>query len=222
MAMNMHTAGKKSDWEQVSPKKWNVWQKTAAATNGVVTPANIVSCLGAILVVVGFLQFGDGVTLTGLLYITVGRFADIVDGYIAHKTGTKSPFGEIVDTTVDKVMILFSLLIIALFNLIPALFTAAIIVQSFLNAGASLAGRRKGFVIHPSQYGKLATFLAWFTIISYLLHNFLRSKENLSVLSGVISALSYIAFVFFVLLAVHSTASYVNQLRTHKPHRSSK
>lgn len=214
----MHTAGKKADWELVPAKRWNIWQKIAASTRGVATPANVVSCIGGALVIIGFLQFTDSVTMSGLLLIMVGRLADIADGYIAHTTGTKSPLGELIDTAIDKFTILFGLLIIIMFGLLPTLFTAAIVAQSLLNSIASLIGRRRGIIIHPSQYGKLATFLAWFTIISYLFQRALESNGPISVLSTTISTISYISFIFFVLLAVHSTASYLNQLRRHKTH----
>lgn len=220
MAINMHTAGKKSDWERLKPEKWNSWQKVAASTKGVLTPANVISSLGALLVIAGFLQFKDGVTLSGILFIIFGRLADITDGYVAHHTGTKSPLGEIIDTTIDKVTIFFGLVVIILLNLLPALFAAAIIVQSLLNSTASLIGKRRSIAIHPSQYGKLATFLAWFTIISYLFHLNLHNTGAMHLLNGVVFALSYISFVFFVLLSVHSTASYINQLRAPK-HRKS-
>ncbi len=216
MAINMHTAGKKADWQFIKPEKWNYWQKVAARTNGIVTPANILSLLGAAMVIIGFLKFGDGVTLSGLLFIVIGRLADVFDGYIAHHTGTKSPLGEIIDTTLDKTTVFFGLIVIIAFNLLPALFVAAIIAQSLLNAIASLIGRSRKLVIHPSQYGKLATFLAWFTIVSYLSHGTLSGDGATHLVKGGVFALSYISFIFFVLLAVHSTASYINQLGSNK------
>lgn len=216
MPLNMHTAGKKADWNLVKPKKRNFWQKLAVSTRGVITPANIVSGVGAVLVVIGFMQFGNGVTLQGLVLIATGRIADIADGYVAHVTGTKSPLGEAIDTIIDKLTILFGLVVIIIFNLLPALFIAAIIVQSLINSIASLIGRRRGVAIHPSQYGKLATFLAWFTIISYLLYSLVDERTHATALSGTVLALSYLSFIFFVLLAIHSTASYLNQLRPKK------
>jgi phosphatidylglycerophosphate synthase len=220
MAINMHTAGKKADWERVKPEKWNYWQKIAARTSGIVTPANLLSLLGAVLVIIGFLKFGDGVTTPGLLFILFGRLADIFDGYVAHHTGTKSPLGEIIDTTLDKTTVFFGLIVIIALHLLPALFVAVIIAQSLLNAIASLIGRYRKVAIHPSQYGKLATFLAWFTILSYLFHDSLSGVGATHLLNGAVFALSYISFIFFVLLAVHSTASYISQLHTSKPHKT--
>lgn len=222
MAINMHTAGKKADWEYIKPEKWNKWQKIAAQTKGIITPANIISAVGALLVIYGFLQFRDGITVTGVLFIVMGRLADITDGYIAHISRTKSPLGEIVDTTVDKITVFFGLAVIIFFSLLPPIFTAAIIVQSLLNSTASLIGRQRGISIHPSQFGKLATFLAWFTIISYFIHIILKENGTMRLLDIVVFALSYISFVFFVLLSVHSTASYLSQLRSSRYRKQSK
>jgi hypothetical protein len=63
MAINMHTAEDKPDWLLINSEEWNGWQKIAASTGGIATPANGVSFAGALLVIGGFLQFGDGVTL---------------------------------------------------------------------------------------------------------------------------------------------------------------
>lgn len=213
MALQMHTAAKKADWQMVSSKKWNIWQKMAAQSRGLMTPANVVSLAGGVLTIAGFLQFQNGITLLGIALIVIGRLADIADGYIAHITGTKSPLGEFVDTSIDKLTILFGLIIITIFGLMPAIFTAAILIQSLLNAGASLLGRSRGTIIHPSQHGKLATFLAWITIISYLTHGYLEDAHGLSAVSVLFSVIAYAAFIVFTLLAVTSTASYLSQLR---------
>lgn len=222
MAINMHTAGDKADWTLVPSEQWNTWQRIAATTGGVVTPANAVSLTGALLVVAGFLQFEQGVTLPGVALIAIGRLADIIDGYIAHRTGTKSPLGEIIDTTLDKSTIFFGLVFIIAFNLLPAVFTAAIVAQSILNSVASLIGHKRGTVLHPTPYGKLATFLAWFTIVSYLFHSLLEKQGGITVLSGTVSALSYISFILFVLLAIQSTASYISQLHNFRPRKVGK
>ena len=64
--MNLHRAIR-SDWSDVPTQERSFWQRLAARSHGVIAPANIISILGALLVVIGlfFLEMGSLLTVYG-------------------------------------------------------------------------------------------------------------------------------------------------------------
>ena len=53
MQRNMHRTGKLADWELIDSTKWNNFQKVADRTNGIITPANLISLAGLALTIQG-------------------------------------------------------------------------------------------------------------------------------------------------------------------------
>ncbi len=67
-----------------------------------VTPDQV-TFVGTLGVVVGALWFFPrGQLLTGVLVITAFVFSDLMDGYMARKTGHTSPWGAFLDSTMDR------------------------------------------------------------------------------------------------------------------------
>ncbi|MDR0955522.1 MAG: hypothetical protein LBM73_00155 [Candidatus Nomurabacteria bacterium] len=108
------------DWENVSGNLGNIWQKIAAATDGIITPANLLDAVGLALdvaanqrLIVGgdaamqqatdFATFTEGAKqkISGLVCDNALSLLDLADGALATKTGTRSPLGEAVDGTHD-------------------------------------------------------------------------------------------------------------------------
>ncbi len=204
MALNLHISPHRPDWETIPTRDRNSWQKLAAGSKGWLTPANAISLLGATLVLAGLLQLRSEVTITGVVLILIGRLADIADGYIADKTGTKSPLGELVDTTSDKFIAAITIIALFVYGLLPLIFIITIALHTIVNSSVSLLGRYKKTIIHPSLEGKLATFSAWAVIIAYLMHTLLRSD--------VILFFAIILFIGFTYFATRSTYAYITQL----------
>src|SRR4051794_15939162 len=102
--LDLHHASE-ADWKRLPAAERNSWQRLAARTQGIVTPANLISLGGAAVVFYGLYLIAHSQIVTGILTVLAGRAADIIDGYIAHRTGTKSPLGEAVDVTIDKITI---------------------------------------------------------------------------------------------------------------------
>src|SRR6478609_9535796 len=100
--MKLHRVTGKADWENVALGERTFFQKIASYSSGVLTPANIVSLLGLSMVVFGLVLLLQGQSWAGVALLVIGRLLDIVDGAVAEATGTKSPLGEIVDASFDK------------------------------------------------------------------------------------------------------------------------
>ncbi|CAN5639626.1 hypothetical protein BH23PAT2_BH23PAT2_03560 [soil metagenome] len=165
--MDLHYSKRKPDWLFIQPPKRNTWQRIAYTSRGVITPGNVLSVNGLLLVVYGAFLVSDGRTLIGLLAIVVGRILDLADGYVANKTGTKSRLGEAVDSVADKfasaiVFVLFAIVgIMALWQIV------LLFLLQLSNAVASLLAKRQGIALHTSKTGKYATLLQWITIGLY-------------------------------------------------------
>lgn len=175
--MKLHIAGPKPDWEEVSPEHQNFWQRYAASTRGVLTPGNMVSLIGLGFVLWGLADLSSD-TLNGLLKITLGRLMDLLDGMVAHKSGTKSHLGEAVDAAVDKIVLVAALPVMIYAGILPLAVGLLIAAQNLFNVIFAAFAKLKKLELHPSRNGKMATGLQWCAIALYL---FAALVDNYSV-----------------------------------------
>ena len=102
------------------------------------------------------------------IFLTVSALTDVLDGYIARKFDLISIFGKLVDPLADKSTQIAILTTLALKGIIPIWMIIVIFLKEFaMIAGASfLYG--KELVVSSKWYGKLATVLFYFAIVSSL------------------------------------------------------
>lgn len=160
--MNLHRAGAEGQWVGIPAENQNPYQKVAAATNGVVTPGNAVSLAGAGLVATGLRNVARGETAKGVVQIGAGRIADLADGLVAEKTGTKGPVGEAMDVGIDKTEAFVVAPVLAKSGVLPKPAAGLILGQNLAIMGFSGVAKRRGREIHPSADGKKAMFGQWF------------------------------------------------------------
>lgn len=167
-----------ADWDKAGNGPRNFWQKIASKSYGTLTPANVVSIVGGLVAIYGLLLIVEGEITRGLLLVAVGRLADLVDGLIAEYTHTKSPLGEIVDASMDKLVLAFALIVFIAVELVPWPIILVVAFQNIVNIMISVLARLRNLVIHPSRFGKLATTFSWVTLIVYPLGEWLRQGGN--------------------------------------------
>lgn len=175
--MNLHRADRVGQWESIPENKHNHWQKIAAKTDGKITPANAVSVAGGSLVLAGLHDIYKGKTRKGLVKVGIGRMADLADGTVAEKTGTKSPVGEAVDAGVDKALMAATVPVLMKREVLPPIAAGAIFAQNAASASVSVLAKRSGESLHPSKEGKLATFGQWTAIGLYSMASAARQME---------------------------------------------
>ncbi len=212
--MRLHKTEAQADWFYVAPQDRNRWQNAAAASKGILTPGNAITAAGALLVLVGLIQLSENVTQGAILLIAFGRFADLADGFIADKTGTKSPLGEAVDASADKLLAFAAVITLLVSGLVPVLILAVIILQNVLNSLISIYGRAKSSTIHPTRSGKLAAAATWAAIVFYLFYYFF--KDAGAGPPGACLFLAWLTFAAFVYFGAVSTFSYYKQARAGK------
>lgn len=152
--MNLHRAGKMSDWNRRPRSEWNVFQKVAGATHGVITPGNFLTILGGTFVAAGLVDVYHGKTRRGVWKIGLGRMIDIADGIAADKTGTKSPLGEALDATVDKIAMAGILAVFYKKGIISRQTALHIGAQNLANTAITATAKMLDLDIHPSKQGK--------------------------------------------------------------------
>ncbi len=214
--MRLHRAGKVADWQRTKRGRYNTWQKIAAETSGWLTPANMLSIGGLLFVAYGGYLIIHADYDAGLLAVIIGRLADLVDGYVADKTETKSPLGEIIDVTCDKLAIVIVLPILALENLVPLYIIAAIVAQNIAVVSVSLLARNRAIKLHPGQESKLAVAASWLAVITFAFHGSLSNTQwqawqDVSLVSAIISS------IIFGVLGWLACFKYAQELRQPAP-----
>jgi phosphatidylglycerophosphate synthase len=204
LIMSLHRAIR-SDWSDIPPQQRNIWQRWAAASRGVIAPANLVSIAGAVLVLYGLYLLSTEHILRGATYIFVGRMADIFDGYVAEHTKTKSPFGEALDASVDKILIILALVIVFDKHLVPLIVGIGIAIQTVYVTGLAIVARRLSGGLHPSRSGKISTALIWLSTGLFLIVDVLKQRgDSLTFARGA----AYSCFGLFLITALWSSVNY--------------
>ena len=190
--MNLHRA-KKADWQKVSPEQYNSFQKLAAATNGFLTPANVITVIGLSIVIYGLVIILQGYFLGGLLLLAAGRLLDVVDGVVAEFTKTKSPIGEIFDAAADKAGTILTILVLFFAGVGEWWLIAALIIPQIVILIVVYLKQRQNIRVHPTRQGKLSMALAWVGVVALLVN-----KE----LGGYIPLQAAVYVIIFVSLAL--------------------
>ncbi len=206
MKIGLHTA-RVADWDRKNASPLNNWQKVAKSTRGILTPGNLASLGGGMAAVYGLWLIMDGEVVNGLIFLAAGRIADIADGIIADYTKTKSPLGETVDATIDKLVVALSLIVLGALQLVPWWIILIVAFQNIVNVFSSVLAKLRNRTLHPSRLGKISAAFSWFTIIAYPLGDWLRQDIAPSGGSFLV-VLSLISFAFYLVLGFQASLGY--------------
>jgi phosphatidylglycerophosphate synthase len=167
--MQLHHTNGRPDWANVRPERRNYWQRFAVSTKGIATPGNAVSSAGLVVVAIGVVLVLHHHVAEGMWLIIAGRLCDVIDGFVADYTGTKSPLGGAVDATFDKLGALGILLAVGFGSIVPWWIVALITLQNGINSVIGLRAWRQKIDSQPVRSGKLSTALTWISLSCFLL-----------------------------------------------------
>lgn len=172
--MNLHRIVGKAEWTGVPEAKRNIWQKIAVRTHGIVTIGNLFSIVGLASVPYGlWLILGHASYLSGIGVLLAGRACDLLDGWLADRTHTKSPLGEKLDATFDKLSVGVTIVALAAGQVISWVVLVILLTPHFVIAILALAAFLQGRQLHPSLEGKISMAIAWFCLLAFTaLHSF--------------------------------------------------
>lgn len=202
--MGFHYSDVQADWHAIPLAKRSIWQRVAGQTRGIVTPGNIISMLGIALVLAGLGAMWQGQYMLGFVLLTIGRICDIADGTVAHATRTKSPLGEAVDATCDKISAFATLIVFAAASLLWWPAAVLIGVQNLLNSYIGLIGKQRRYRLHPLPTGKISTAGEWGALLLFGLLAALGQSHT-----GPYGIAAYSLLGASLLLGVHATAGYI-------------
>jgi phosphatidylglycerophosphate synthase len=180
MRTGLHRVGKRPDWDRRPRRRWNIWQRIAGNTGGWLTLGNLLTFIGLILVLIGLANLWRGAYGWALAYITVGRVCDLLDGWLANRTRTKSPLGELLDASVDKLETGLTLIVLVGAGLLPWPAAVLTLLPQLVITRQSFRAWRVGKRLHPSRSGKLAMALVWVALGGMVLLAILLPTSNLA------------------------------------------
>jgi cardiolipin synthase len=190
--MNLHRSSNQPDWDIITESDRTSIQRLAKATNGLVTPPNIITVLGLGIVVVGLLFIVNQDYWTGLVLVAIGRLLDIVDGIVADKTGTKSSVGEIFDSAADKTGTIFTVIAIIIAGITEWWIIAALLIPQIIIPLVSYYKKKTGNGVHPTRTGKISMALAWVGIVGLLLVTAIGSTPSSLAVVNVCIVISFV------------------------------
>lgn len=166
--MQLHHTSGKADWQSVALSDRSRVQRLAAKTHGIITPSNIITVIGFGLVIWGFVEIANMQYWAGLGLVLTGRLADLLDGWLAQVTATKSPLGELLDATADKLGGFMALIVLFATGIVPIWVLVAIFLPQIaisLIAVIDFFRQRKH---HPARAGKVSMALSWICLGGYV------------------------------------------------------
>lgn len=135
------------------------------------TVANVISFLRLCMAPVSlcFLLLGNDIVATVLFAVTAAT--DFVDGQIARRTHTVSRLGQLLDPTVDRVLMICGVVGLLSIGRLPAWIVAFVLARDvFLILGGSYLLREHGIRVPVVYAGKVATTLLFVGIAGTILN----------------------------------------------------
>lgn len=192
--MDLHHTSGRPDWATVPSAERTNWQRMAARTGGAITPGNIITAVGFILVLIGLVGILRHAYWWGFALIVLGRLCDILDGLAAEATGTKSPLGEALDVACDKAGSILSFGALLLAHVISWPVAALLLLPNLSIIAFTRLAARRHTKLHPARSGKLAMAATWAALICFLLATALRLSSHswLEITGDVFTALAFV------------------------------
>lgn len=108
-------------------------------------------------------------SLLGALVFVFASLTDVLDGYLARRSGTVTKFGMILDPIADKFLVIAALILLVDMGRISVWIALIIIVREFLVTGLRVVALSKDIVIKAEMGGKLKTTAQLIAIICLIL-----------------------------------------------------
>jgi cardiolipin synthase len=140
--------------EEVSDRIWTI--------------PNIISLVRlALIPVFVWLLAIDEPVAAGLLFVVIGS-TDWVDGYLARRLNQVTKLGKALDPVADRLAVVAALIGGLITGYVPAAYALAVLLREVVVGLAVIYGDRKGIRLEVSYVGKLATFLVYGALASFM------------------------------------------------------
>ncbi len=151
-----------------------------------------------IIIIIPFIMIAPSHPFLGGLLFSIAAATDLLDGYIARKTGQVTKTGILLDPIADKLLVISALIIFVDMATIPAWIAIVITVREFVVTGLRIGALSKDVVIPAEKGGKIKTAAQIASIIILFLDRTLIDID----LYGIGIALLWIAMVLGIISGV--------------------
>jgi len=129
--------------------------RAALATN--INLANLLTLSRILLIpvfVVLFIEPTPDRSLAAALVFIVAAVTDLLDGYVARRTGQVTRLGKLLDPIADKLLVLSGLILLVQFDRVAALIAILIIAREVAVTGIRAIAASEGIVLAAETIGK--------------------------------------------------------------------
>lgn len=113
---------------------------------------------------------GRGYGIAAAVVFSLAAITDVLDGYIARRTGQVSDFGKLIDPIADKIIVAAAFIMLVHLGRAPAWIVALIISREFAVSGLRAYAGSRGIIIEARFMGKTKTTLQILAIICLLVN----------------------------------------------------
>ena len=125
----------------------------------------------AIPVVMVLLYFpGPWASFLGAVCFSVAGATDILDGFLARRQRSVTPFGKFMDPLADKLLVSAALIMLIPLGRVPAWMVVIIIGRELMVTGLRGLAATEGIILAPDRWGKSKTILQMVAITALILH----------------------------------------------------
>jgi len=140
----------------------------------------------------------------GAIVFGIASITDLLDGYLARRTGQITKFGIILDPIADKFLVISALIVLVDMERLSAWIAIVIIVREFLVTGLRVVALSKDIIIPAEMGGKIKTTTQIFAVLCLILMGSIYDIDLYDI--GII--LIWIALVLSVISGVRYTVSF--------------
>ncbi|MFM8551162.1 MAG: CDP-diacylglycerol--glycerol-3-phosphate 3-phosphatidyltransferase [Nitrospiraceae bacterium] len=147
-----------------------VTTRAALATN--VNLANLLTLSRILLIPVFVVLFANPTpdrSLAAALVFTIAAVTDLLDGYVARRTGQITTVGKLLDPIADKLLVLSGLILLVQFDRVAALVAIVIIARELAVTGIRAITATEGAVLEAEMIGKWKMVLQVVAIVMLIL-----------------------------------------------------
>lgn len=117
------------------------------------------------MVLYGLWQIINQEVIIGITIVALGRLLDVVDGWVAELTKTKSLIGEMSDAVADKIGTLLTVIALFVARATPWWVIVMLILPQVTITLIIAYKKRQRISVHPTRQGKLSMAFAWLGIV---------------------------------------------------------
>ena len=124
-----------------------------------------------IVIILPFILVAPERPFLGAALFSIAALTDLLDGYLARRSGQVTKLGILLDPIADKLLVISALIVLVDMESIPAWIAIVIIAREFIITGLRVVALSRDIVIPAEMGGKLKVTAQLSAIIVLLLNN---------------------------------------------------